>query len=109
MKTCEKCGKPLKEGAVFCEFCGHFVPVEQRDEKAQEELEARSVVPVDKAANTVLSMRILGRALIVIGIVCDLLGMLMINSGSVESFGTVLFIGTVSFLVGLVLSFGGLL
>ena len=104
---CEKCGKPLKEGEVFCSYCGHFVPSEKLDEKTKTDYETRSKAPDDTAKKAVLSIRMLGMALMAIGIGSDLLGMLMVSSGSIGSFTAVLFIGSVSFLLGLVLTFGG--
>ena len=107
IKVCEKCGKPLKDEDIFCQYCGRFVPQEKLNEKAKKELEARSVVKENKATDNAFSIRVWGLMLMGVGFLCDIIGMISISSGSYGSFGTILTIGTISFFVGLVLTFCG--
>ena len=57
--------------------------------------------------NTMLNLRGLGIILLIAGAVCDVISMFLIFSGGFEMFGVLTIGGTIAFILGLVLTFGG--
>ena len=103
--NCQKCGHELLPNALICGYCGHSIPKENLSDEVVKNLAENERADESLATNHELNIRGLGIGLMCIGGICDLIAMMMISSLDVSAFGTVLTIGSVSFGLGMLLTF----
>lgn len=102
---CKKCGCEVPENSIICMNCGTPVPDIELSQETKERLEVEK--NDTHVASNASSTRALGATLLIGGIVTDVLSMFMISSGSYGSISTLTIVGTVCFLVGLLLFSNG--
>lgn len=102
---CEKCGKEIDGNMLVCGYCGHSIPHSQLSQNALERMHQNQRSDESLEINHNAVIRGAGFVLMGLGGVCDLISMTMIGSGSVETFSTLLIVGSVLFGLGMLLAF----
>ncbi len=106
--VCEKCGHKLEDNSPICMYCGHTIPKTQLSKTTIERLEKESKPKEsDPTLNAAISVKSFGVILLIIGFLSDIIGMFMVGSSDVDTFKIVLIGGTISFFLGLILTFVG--
>ena len=90
-------------------YCGHTIPKTQLSKTTIERLEKESKPKEsDPTLNAAISVKSFGVILLIIGFLSDIIGMFMVvGSSDVDTFKIVLIGGTISFFLGLILTFVG--
>ena len=107
MEKCSYCDHELSEGVLVCGYCGHSIPKDQLSEETKKKVKAAERSDESLKPDTEASVRYFGYVLMGIGGLCDIAGMAMIGSGSVEAFSATCIGGTICFGVGLFIAFFG--
>lgn len=102
---CEKCGKEINNNTLVCGYCGHAIPTVLLSNEAKAKLKQNERSDESLKPNHTANIRGAGYVLMGLGGVCDLVGIAMVGSGSVEGFSAVLIVGSVLFGLGLLLTF----
>ena len=103
--VCEKCGHEVDSNALVCGYCGHPLPKSQLSVEKQQELENNERTDESLRPNHHARIRGFGIALMIISGIIDIISIAMIGTSSVEGFSTILIIGSISFGLGLLLTF----
>lgn len=103
---CEKCGKEIDNSSLVCGYCGHAIPTSHLSSETITKLKQNQRSDESLKTNHYANVRIGGYVLMGLGGACDLVGIAMIGSGSLEAFSAVLIIGSVLFGLGLLLTYG---
>ena len=98
---CEKCGCKIDGNSPICMNCGMPIPDSKINQETKERLKAEE--HDTHTASNASSTRALGAALIIIGILADVISMFMIFSSDIGAFSTLTIGGTICFLIGLLL------
>lgn len=102
---CEKCGKEIDNTTLVCGYCGHAIPTAHLSVETKAKLKQSQRSDESLKANHNANVRGAGYVLMGLGGVCDLAGIAMVGSGSVEGFNAILIIGSVLFGLGMLLAF----
>ena len=120
---CSKCGTEIPDGSIFCSKCGNkiapivestsYIKIELNEQPSQKvmldpnELSEQSEKIKDSGQTMSGSGKALGIVLMIAGGLCDIITMFMVGSSSFESFKFVTIAGTISFVLGLILTMVG--
>ena len=96
---CKKCGNKIDGNSPICMYCGTAVPDSNINIETKERMKLQS--SKSSATGNATSIKAFGAALVIIGILADVVSMFMIASSSFESFSAVTISGTIMFLIGL--------
>lgn len=103
--VCRHCGKEIADGVLVCGYCGHAVPQQDLSTETKEKIEREKCSDESLKPNTGASIRAFGIALMIISGIFDVIGMVLIGTGTFEAFNAVTIISTVAFFIGLVMTF----
>ena len=102
---CEKCGKEIDNHALVCGYCGHAIPIAHLSNDTITKLKQNQRSDESLKTNHNANVRGAGYVLMGLGGVCDLAGIAMVGSGSVEGFSAILIVGSILFGLGMLLAF----
>lgn len=97
--TCEKCGHEIKEGNIVCGYCGKAIPIENISQSTSDEKQSNSQTHNPSTGN-IGSLFMLGRLLMYLGIVTDVIAMILIATGNYDFFTPTIIGGTICSVVG---------
>ena len=98
-KLCEKCGHEVNENTPICMFCG--APVNDYTESENVKKFKQNELIENKANNFVGGIKGFGAILLIIGGLLDLISIITIVTGEIESSGVLSVIGTILFIAGI--------
>jgi len=98
--TCKNCGREIDGKSPICMYCGTAV---SDSEITQETKDRMQEISKETTSNPGTSIKAFGAFLMIIGILADVVSMFLIMSDGFGAFGTITIIGTISFLIGLML------
>jgi uncharacterized membrane protein YvbJ len=98
---CENCGHEIDGNSPICMYCGAALKESDMNQETRDRIKTEAV-DTHRAANA-SSLKAVGAVLMIIGFLTDIISMVMIVSSSYSAFGVVTAIGTVCFILGLVL------
>jgi hypothetical protein len=102
--VCENCGKELDENAIICGYCGKSIPKNNLSNETVKRIQENEYSDASLKKNTGFTIRLWGEVLMTIGILCDVISMFFID-GDYIIFSILIPMGTIAFLVGLILAF----
>ena len=102
-----KCGHEIDGKSPICMYCGAAIPSSSMSPETKERFQNNNGQTQPSSSNSASGVRALGAILLIVGIITDVVSMFMITSGSYGGFSTITIIGTICFLIGLVLFANG--
>lgn len=103
--TCKKCGHEIDGSSPICMYCGAAIDDASisQEAKARMQGQIQQEVITRSVSNAGTSAKALGAFLIILGILADVVSMILIFADGGGAFGVVTVVGTVLFILGLVL------
>ena len=102
---CKNCGKEIDPNQLVCGYCGFALASEQISDQKKTELNKTAYSDESLKPNRSAGVRGFGIALMILSGILDIISMMEVGSGDTGTFTALLVVGSISFFIGLILTF----